>query len=211
METILAIGAHPDDIEIDCAGSIARAINQGSRVLFYVLTNGNKGGNAEIRKREALRSAEILGVEDVIFDNSGDCTLRYDPSLVIRIKSVIIRINPNVIYTHSKDDISTDHAEVGRATLLASSWLDTKEILAYRGTPQFQNFKPNYFIDIEKFLDLKEKALRVFESQNVQDKLGLEYITANAAYYGRMANMRYAEAFKVVRYRVRDFTGLVGT
>src|SRR3989338_5031028 len=126
MEKILAIGAHPDDIEIDCAGTIAKAVNEGKKVFFYIITNGDKGVNPEARKAEALESAGILGVEDVFFEGLGDCTLKYDPSLVSKVKSVIMRLGPAVIYTHSKEDISPDHSEVGRATLLASSRLDNR-------------------------------------------------------------------------------------
>ena len=67
MKDILAIGAHPDDIEIDCAATIAREIRNGNKVYFYIVTNGDKGGDPVLRKKEALQSAEILGVKEVIF------------------------------------------------------------------------------------------------------------------------------------------------
>src|SRR3989344_23007 len=102
MERILAIGAHPDDIEIDCAGTVARAVKEGKEVFFYILTNGERGGNPQQRRLEALKSAGSLGVRDVLFENLGDCMLRYEPSLVGRIKSVINSVSPDAIYTHSE-------------------------------------------------------------------------------------------------------------
>ena len=199
MKTVLAIGAHPDDIEIDCAGTISREIDRGNEVFFYIVTKGNLGGDPLLRKEEAIRSAELLGVKEIIFEDLEDCSLRYDRNSIGKIIRMIKEINPYRIYSHSEKDPSPDHLEVGRATLLGSR--NVLEIFTYRGSPYYTGFNPNCFVDISEYLRIKELALLKFESQNAKDQFGLDYITANAIYYGRMSNsgIKYAEAFEIVK------------
>ena len=133
---ILAIGAHPDDIEICCAGTLAKYKKSGHNIFIAIATNGNQGSNvysreeiANTRKNEARESAKVLDAEIRILDYD-------DEGLIDSVETrrsfinMIRWANPDVILTHYPEDKSTDHGMTGKLTTQVLLSLQGKNILA---------------------------------------------------------------------------------
>lgn len=197
---LLAIGAHPDDIEIDCAGVIANAVRDGKQIVTIIASDGARGGNPAVRKAEAQRAAELLGIARVYFLGFPDTRLAefFNP-LTQAIGKLLKLEMPAALFVHSLQDIAPDHVAVARSALLMVRNIPL--ILAYRGTPFYSRaFSPAYFVELDATaLELKQRVLACFESQNAQDRFGMDYVEANAVYYGRMAGVQYAEGFELVK------------
>jgi LmbE family N-acetylglucosaminyl deacetylase len=195
---VLAIGAHPDDIEIYCAGTLAKHVSRGDECFFLVLTDGSRGGDVKTRKTEARESAKLLGAKRVIFAGFEDTKLRFEQNLVNCIRKVIDDVKPDRVYTHSTTDYHQDHRAAAEASIVAAK--DVDEILMYEGSVSSE-FCPDYFVDITDSIDKKKEAIFRFESQNSKDFSNLDYIWNFARYNGLRANfrLRYAESFKIYR------------
>ena len=101
---VLAIGAHPDDLEYGCAGTLIHHAQRGDQVYMMVVTNGNKGGEAELRQQEQLEAAKVIGAKDVIFGGYDDTRFECDRESIMRIEEVIARVEADVVYTHFGED-----------------------------------------------------------------------------------------------------------
>lgn len=193
---VLSIGAHPDDIEIYCAGTIAKQVARGDECYFLVLTGGERGGDKRVRMEEARRSAKLLGVKRIDFANFKDTQLKYERNLVKRIREVIDEIGPNRIFAHTPNDYYPDHRATGEASIVAGK--NVEEMLFYEGSP-CSRFFPNYFVDITDFMDIKKKAVLTFESQNKKDFYNIDWIWVYARNNGLKSNLKCAEAFEVYK------------
>ncbi len=215
---ILAIGAHPDDIEINCIGTLAKLKKEGHKIFLAVSTSGNQGSNefgrteiAEIRKKEAIRSAEILGaqIRFMDFDDEGLVdTIQTRREFINTIRWA----NPDLIFTHHPDDKSTDHGMTGEIVTRVLLSLQGKNIIAdeepiaklpslfYADTGAGIDFVPEIYVDITKEMDLKTACYSQHVSQLEWMKtFGVvdfkEYITIISGYRGIQAGVRYAEGF----------------
>ncbi len=200
-DAIMAIGAHADDIEIDCAATVIKEIRKGAAAIEVIVSDGCAAGSARVRKMEAIESAGIRGVTELYFLGFPDTRLSECFNRIVQMLGKLIReiVKPKMLLTHSLRDMAPDHATVAKAALLMGRTVPV--VLAYRGTPFYSDFSPNYFTEIDqKLLKVKADALLCFKSQNAQDNFGLDYVKANAVYYGRMAGLRYAEGFELVRW-----------
>jgi LmbE family N-acetylglucosaminyl deacetylase len=200
-ERILAIGAHPDDIELGCGGTLALHVAAGAEVTMLVLTTGAAGpGDPTIREHEARAAADTIGAE-IVFGGFDDSTLTADYTTVSVIEEVLNRVNPSLIYTHAESDSHQDHRASASATISAAR--QRPSILHYQA-PSSRAFHPCLFVDIEPFLQVKIDALNCHASQ-VADSLmvDIDAQEVNAAYWGRQARCRYAEPFELTRVLVR--------
>lgn len=220
---ILAIGAHPDDIEFLCAGTLLRYRAQGHNVFIALLTSGNQGSN-EYDSREqiaAIREAEQL--EAAKFYDAPVRFLRYDDELLIdsqEVRRSVINAmrwaNPDVILTNPPWDPSPDHAETGKIVSKLLLSLPGKNIpadeppvtkkvsLFFWDIPSAMNFQPEVYVDIGDCLDKKLEALGRHKSQvewmaNYTDDDFLEFCTALARIRGIQAGCKYAEGFCAFR------------
>jgi LmbE family N-acetylglucosaminyl deacetylase len=215
---ILAIGAHPDDIEICCAGTLAKYKKNGENIFIAISTNGNQGSNvyerdeiAAIRKKEAEESAGFLGA-DIRF-------MGYDDEFLIdsidtrRIFINTIRwANPDVILTHYPEDKSTDHGMTGRLTTQELLSLQGKNILAdenpiqklpcifYFDTGGGIGFVPEVYVDISNEIGIKIEAYSKMISQfDFMKTYGVDdfkdYMEIISRYRGIQAGVKYAEGF----------------
>ncbi|MGH9878260.1 MAG: PIG-L deacetylase family protein, partial [Nitrososphaerales archaeon] len=98
---ILAIGAHPDDIEIGCGGTLLRAAREGHKIYFYVVTHGEVGGNPEQRMKELFIAANHIRVKKLWLDTFPDARLAANAELIYHIEWIISKCNPNLIFTIS--------------------------------------------------------------------------------------------------------------
>ena len=202
MRTILAVGAHPDDVELGCAGALALHKLNGDKVHILVLTKGEASGEIEVRERECRRAAEILGVDGLFFGGLEDTEVHDGRETIDAIEKIIDKVKPDIIYAPTPKDTHQDHRNTGHATLSASR--RCKMILLYEGASTQRDFTPQVFVNIEKTFELKKKVTRVFGSQlnNHRGGYGLAVrgIEGLANYRGYQAGVDVAEAFEVGKF-----------
>jgi len=118
---ILAIGAHPDDLELGCGGTLAKLADSGHEIQALVITNGERGGDRETRPGEAETGARFIGATGVeVLDFSDTRLPDWEFEIGDAIERVMSRINPDIVLTHSANDQHQDHLAVHRATLRAA-------------------------------------------------------------------------------------------
>ena len=169
---ILAIGAHPDDIELGCGGLLLKAVREGHKVYMYTLTRGAASGDPAQRTCEQIEAAKFIGADTLWIDSFEDTKLSMDIELIRRIESVINYSRADVVYTHPLQDTHHDHRAVAEATIEAGRFVPN--ILSYE-MPVTKDFKPHVYYDISDVIDEKIELLSVFSSQ--QHKM---FICSNA-------------------------------
>jgi LmbE family N-acetylglucosaminyl deacetylase len=198
MRRVLAVGAHPDDIELGCGGTLAAHRSAGDAVTMLVLTRGQNGpGEPELRSREQERAAAALGAE-LVWGWQADCAVTADAVLVAAVEDVIERLDADVVYVHGPQDTHQDHRAAAAAVLSAAR--HTRRVLHYR-SPSSTAFEPTLFVDIATHLDTKLDAVGCHRSQ-VEGSAMVEpdVVVASARHYGAQARIRYAEPFAVARF-----------
>jgi len=216
---VLAFGCHPDDIEVSCAGTLAKYAKQGHTVTVCHVANGNLGHAIippeelrGIRENEAVEAGKLAGIT-VLTCDIGDL-LVYDSQKEQRDKvvDVIRRVRPDVILTHSPNDYMPDHVAVSRLVFDASfaasvPHYETSINGAAAITPIFYmdtlagiNFSPTEYVDITDTVELKLQMLNRHDSQirwmRDHDKIDfLEFVRICARFRGLQCGVMYAEAF----------------
>jgi N-acetylglucosamine malate deacetylase 1 len=215
---ILAVGAHPDDIELLCAGTLALYSEMGNEVFICHVCDGNKGSNVysseelvKIRRKEAIESAEIIGAVS-IWAGSSDGEVVLDLDTRVKIIDVIRQADPDLVLTHSPNDYHSDHINTSRlvfeATYLANLGLwktdhpaSTKlPYLYYMDTIAGVNFIPSEYVDIGNTIETKIRMMEKMESQlgwlkDMHDCEVSDFIRTVAKFRGFQAGVPYAEAF----------------
>lgn len=223
---ILAFGAHPDDVELSCGGTIAKEVSLGKKVGIVDLTRGELGtrGTAEIRDNEAKQAASILGVS--MRENLGfrDGFFKNDEANQLEIIKILRKYRPKLVLCNAQTDRHIDH---GRAALLiheASFLSGLRKIdTVVDGTPQkpwrpsqvyhymqWNNDPCDFVVDISEYIDIKMAAILAFGSQFYNKKLNepetpissqqfLDSIQNRAADLGRTIGVSYAEGFTTQR------------
>lgn len=198
---ILAIGAHPDDIELGAAGTIIKHVRKHCEVYFLILTFGEEGGGrVEIRKKEGIESAKLLGVKNISFAGIPDRTVSEGIETISKIEEVVNTFRPHRVYTHTLNDRHQDHRNAAKATLSAAR--KVRDILCYESPLVYPTFNPQAFSDITDLIELKKKAISCFKSQRQKEVLKVEAIEGLARFRGFQAGVKYAEAFEVGRINI---------
>lgn len=200
LMNILAIGAHPDDIEFGCAGTLIKFRRKGHRLNLLIMTGGEMGGTSDIRKAEQADAAAVMGVDSVFWGGYTDTTLSVDRELIGQIEKVIDQLRPDFILCHFPDDTHQDHRHLAQAAISATRYI--RNVLFYEG-PTTQNFTANVFVDIASTMDRKTDALTAHHSQvmktNIEDRAIIDLAQATATYRGIQGRVKYAEAFHPLR------------
>jgi len=224
---ILAFGAHPDDVELGCGATIAKEISLGKKVGIVDLTRGELGtrGSAEIRDKEAAKSAEILGVE--VRENLGfrDGFFVNDEAHQLEIIKIIRKYRPEIVLCNAIDDRHIDHGKgsklVSDACFLSGlrrietllNGIEQEEWrpkLVYHYI-QWKNITPDFVVDVSGFMDKKIASVMAYSSQfynpnsdepisPIATKNFTESIEYRAKDLGRLIFADYAEGFTVERY-----------
>jgi LmbE family N-acetylglucosaminyl deacetylase len=204
---ILAIGAHYDDIELGCGGSLAKHIAQGDNVYAYVATfSGYRSSDNEIVRSneiallEGKNAMDILGVE-LISGTFNTLELEFSEPLNIEILRIVEQKRIDRVYTHWIGDIHHDHAALARASL--HSCRHVPRMLMYRSNWYHApiEFHGNYYIDISHYFEKKELAIRAQVSE--MDRTGhkwIEFFRNEAINAGQRIGVKYAEVFEVVKW-----------
>jgi LmbE family N-acetylglucosaminyl deacetylase len=215
---ILAIGAHPDDVEILCAGTLAKFHKNGDEIFICHVCDGNKGSKiysseelAKIRRNEAINSAKLINATS-IWAGISDGEVTLDLSSRIKIIDVIRQAKPDLVITHSPNDYHSDHINTSRlvfeAVYLAdlvlwkTNYPSTEKLpyLYYMDTLAGVNFVPDEYVDITDTIDIKIDMMLQMKSQlgwlkDMHNCDAAEFIKTVARFRGFQAGVQYAEAF----------------
>ncbi|MGI6335825.1 MAG: hypothetical protein GX929_03480 [Clostridiales bacterium] len=183
---ILAIGCHPDDLEIACGGTLAKYAKRGDTVIMCHIANGNMGHAVimpdelgKIRAKEAQEAGKILGAEEVINIDVGDLYVsRYNEDTQLKVCEVVRYARPDIIITHDTEDYMRDHRETSATTFNASfstsivHYVTKSAPFEGNSCPIFYmdnlggvNFTPTHYVDITDTIEIKLRALEAHESQ----------------------------------------------
>ena len=197
QDVVLAVGAHPDDVEIGIGGILLRHAADGHRVTLLTLTGGEAGGPAADRAAESQRAAELLSAR-LIHASLEDTSVSEGGSTIGTILDVIEEIKPTTVYTHTNRDVHQDHRNAHSATLVAARGIS--RVFCYQAPSTTVEFKPTRFVAIDEFLERKIEVIQAFSSQvKVRDYLDEELLRATARYWSRWSQARYVEPLEVVR------------
>ncbi len=203
MNKVLALAAHPDDIEIGCGGALAEYARRGAEVHLFVATDGAYGGDAAERRREQEESARILGVKEVYWGGFEDTELTLDTELIHALEKQVKAVEPDTVLVNFHEDTHQDHRALARAAYSATRYVPN--VLAYE-TPTTLDFDPHVFMDIHATLTHKLKALNAHASQiertNIQGVNIVEIALATVQFRGVQAKLTSAEAFVPIRVRL---------
>lgn len=219
---ILAIGVHPDDVELSCSGTILKHIAQGKTVGLLDLTLGEMGtrGNAELRTQEAMKSAKIMGAAFRKQLKFADCFFENTQPHIIEIIKVIREYKPQIVLCNAISDRHPDHGRSAKLTADACFYsglvkIDTNQP-AWRPKAVYHYIQDNYIhpdfvVDVTEYADKKREAIMAFSSQfydpnskepqtPISSPEFLEALFAKMSLWGRAIGTRYAEGFTTVRY-----------
>lgn len=217
---VLAVGCHPDDLEIGCGGTLNRYVVEGAEVHMCHVANGNLGHVEimpaelrDIRTEEAERAGRTLGATRVHNLDVGDTYVHeYDEQVVDGLVEIIRSVDPDVIITHSDQDYMRDHIQVGNLTFNASfvaSVVHRATLSPATGiAPIFSmdtlagmGFEPTHYVDITTTIETKLAALACHESQikwmAEHDHIDfLDFVRTCSKYRGYQSGVAYAEGFR---------------
>lgn len=224
---ILAIGVHPDDVELSCSGTLAKHIAEGKNVVVLDLTRGELGtrGNATLRTEEAMQAAKILGIahreqldlKDGFFQNNEDSL----KAIVTQIR----RFQPEIVLCNAISDRHPDHGRSAQLEADACFYSGLRRIetvyadeaqSAWRPKAVYHYIQdeflhPDFVIDVTPFVDIKKKAILAYSSQfyspnsvepvtPISGEEFLEVIFSKMRVWGRAINAPFAEGYQTRRY-----------
>ncbi len=210
---IIALGAHMDDIELACGGTLSRAIRKGHQVKCVIMSNSaykNFDGKVLRTEKEASsegkKALEILGVKDYTVLNFPNKNIPYDASTVEAIDKILCEFKPDLILTHWTFDTHQDHKNTALASISAARYFNS--ILMYEPFPpsgrSYHPYRPQIYIDISKDIETKKRSLSAHKSQikKYGPENWLEAVEGRARMRGNECGVKYAESFELVRYNL---------
>lgn len=234
---ILAFGAHPDDVELGCGATIAKEIHLGKKIGIIDLTQGELGtrGTPEIRKQEATKAAEILGVS--FRENLGfrDGFVMNSEKNQLAIIQKLRQYKPEIVLCNAIDDRHIDHARGSQVVSDACFLSGLRKIeTSFNGEIQnpwrpklvyhyiqWKNIEPDFVVDVSEFMDIKRNAVMAYSSQfydpnskeppsPITSKTFLESIDYRAKDLGRLIFKDFAEGFTTERFvAVKNLSDLI--
>lgn len=198
-EKVLAIGAHPDDVEIGAGGTLAAHGGAGDAVAILTLSRGAIGGDKAQRARESREAADIIGARLFLEDLEDTRISEGNPTIGL-IEAVIAQTQPTIVYTHSIHDLHQDHRSIHRAAMVACRKVG--RVYCFQSPSATVDYRPTYFVTIDDYVGRKLKIIDVFGSQaSIRDYMEPELITSTARYWARYCNGTHAEPFETIRDR----------
>jgi len=204
---ILAVGAHGDDIELGCGGSLAKHVLQGDRIIIYTATTSggiNPFGETIRDSLESLedgkKAAAILDA-DLVSGSFLSNQLEFNDALDSELIKIIVEKKIDMMYTHWDNDAHHDHRMLSLASLHAGRHLN--KILMYKSNwyQSSMDFCPNFYVDITGTWDTKEKLMNCYETEMKRTNgAWIRYNRNRAENYGMKIGVRYAEAFRCVKW-----------
>ena len=199
---ILAIGAHPDDCEFGCGGTLLKYAKKGHNIYLLIMTDGSEAGDIEVRKKEQEEAARFLNVKKIIWGNYKDTKLVLRKEMISLVENTINKIKPDEIYVNYYDDTHQDHRVLTECVISASRY--SKKVFFYEDFTS-RNYQPDIFVDIadvlyEKIELLKKHISQINKNNNPTNWDLIESVKAMANFRGFQGKVKYAEGFKAYRY-----------
>ena len=205
---VLAIGAHFDDVELGCGGTLAKHKAKGDSVYVYIATESGyrAADNTVIRdndvaRREGEQAVRILGVDELICGRFKTFEVEFVEALNTEILGIVERKKIDVVYTHWIGDIHHDHQALARASL--HSCRHVPRLLMYRSNWYHSpvDFRPSFFVDITDHWDIKERAIRAHESEIKRThERWITFFRNEAEAAGQRMGVPLAEVFEPVKW-----------
>jgi two-component system, NtrC family, response regulator HydG len=181
-ETVLAIGAHPDDVEIGAGGTLLAHSAGGDSVAILTLSRGARGGDR------------------LFLDDLDDRCIPEGGPAIDAISQVIAEVQPGIVYTHSVNDVHQDHRNTHRAAMVACRRVG--RVYCFQSPSATIDYHPTRFVPVDGYLGRKLKVIGVFGSQaGIRDYLDPDLTTSTARYWARYCDSVHAEPFEVIRDR----------
>jgi LmbE family N-acetylglucosaminyl deacetylase len=203
-KTIIAFGAHPDDLEIGMGGTIAKLSAMGYNVqpVIATLPNFVKSDTKEGRKSESMLSAKVMGCKSPIFLDLSPEQMVFGRKLVTLIDSLIKEHKPDSVFTQWHGDSHHDHQILTSSVI--SACRNQNNLFMYEttipGGITQNSFRPQLFVDITETIDIKKNALECFQSQFIRcGEIWIPAIIGRCSFRGYQVDAKYAEAFEVVK------------
>ncbi len=234
---ILAIGAHPDDVELSAAGTLMQQIALGKKVVIVDLTEGELGsrGTVETRYEEAADASKIMGLADRVNLNLGDGFFDFSKENKIKIIEQIRHFKPETVLVNAYSDRHPDHgkgATLAKEACFLSGLLKIETTLngkkqehwrpkAVYGYIQDHYLKPDFVVDITPFVDRKIEAIMAYKTQffnpdsnepetPISTKAFMDFLKGRWGQFGRSIGVDYAEGFTADRaIGVKDISNLL--
>lgn len=224
---ILAVGAHPDDVELSCGATLAKEVANGKKVGILDLTRGELGtrGSAEIRDKESKKAAAILGAQFRKNLGLADGFFVNDSKSQLEVIKIIRQHQPEIVLCNAIDDRHIDHGKGSKLVSDACFLSGLRRIEThFDGEPQeawrpkhvyhyiqWKNIKPDFVVDVTGFIDKKLEMIFAFESQfydpqsdepqtPISSENFKESLTYRARDLGRLIGVEYGEGFTTERY-----------
>ena len=212
-EIVLAVGAHPDDVEIGAAGTLLAHKSAGDSVAILALTGGRPPGAQVRRARGAQHAAGIIGARLVLGELDDADIAEREPTIGV-IEDVIARIRPTVVYTHSIHDVHQAHRNTHQAVIVAARQVG--RLYCFQSATPTVDFRPTHFSVIDSHVSRKLAAVDAFADEPPHDDyLQPDLVVSTARYWSRFCGGSLAEPFEAVRdrapVRVPAGTGSPGT
>jgi LmbE family N-acetylglucosaminyl deacetylase len=194
---VLAIGAHPDDVEIGCGGALLAHRQAGDEVTILVMSDGNDGRGPNRRIDEQEEAARSLGAE-LIWGGFRDGSVPEGKESIDVIEMALIRAKADLVYTHCVRDTHQDHRATAAATVSATR--NVSRVLFYE-SPTSVGFAPNFYVNIGNLVEAKLDLIRCHISQVIKNGIvDLEALEAQARFRGFASRSRQAEGFEIHRF-----------
>ena len=221
VERVLAVGAHPDDIEIGCGGTLVRYRQGGADVAIASVSSGDKGSQQlsreetiRVRREESRRAAEVIGAAYLCLGEM-DSEIFEDLETRAKVIELIRKTHPDVILTHSPSDYHADHRTtsllVSHAAYISTSFkfetesapLEDVPPVYYIDTYMGVGFLPDAFVDITEVIEVKRQMVLHHKSQlaHLEQRTGdsiLEDMLTLARFRGKQSRVQFAEAFALL-------------
>jgi bacillithiol biosynthesis deacetylase BshB1 len=218
---VLAVGAHPDDVDMIAGGTVLKLKDRGKSVVIVDLTRGEMGtrGSPDLRAEEALSAAQVLGVEDRIILDMGDGRLENNEENRRRLIEIIREYRPRIVMGHYWEDLHPDHVAAGwllRSVMYPCGFANypadgepfrPNEFLYFMA---HFTFTPSFIVDVTDYHEKKMEAVRCFGSQlhapgnaepatNIAQPDFLKKLEGRARHFGNMIDRTFGEPFYVLR------------
>ena len=208
---ILAIGAHFDDVELGCGGSLMAWREQGHKITIFVASRsgyrdpqGTVVRPDDTARSEGIASAKYIGAE-LIEGNFPTFELEFAEPLNCKLMDVLHKVQPDTVLTHWSGDVHHDHRAVALASLHCCRHIP--RLLTYCSNYYESNmcFDPRFFVDISGTINDKITLIEIYRSENIRTAGGwVDYVRSQAGLMGAKAGVQYAEGFEVVKWLAYD-------
>lgn len=199
---ILALGAHPDDVEFGCGGMLRGLSEKGNEIYLYVATYGQRGGDPEVRESEAKKAAKLIPARQIFWGGFADCEVPSGIQLIESLEDTIFKVKPDFVMVNSPGDTHQDHRALAIAAQSAARRVPN---LLFYETPTSIQFSPSIFFQLKSIAN-KLELLECHRSQimrtNVNGFSIMDLARATATHRGMEITCPFAEAFSAVRVNI---------